>query len=272
MLAFGEVYGDKDARHETAGFVISSVRAVLRPQDVPVHTHPEGSFTFIVSGVQICSARNLSGLAEPGTLIYNPPGTTHRDRFREVKNGRCLSISVPDKILETLVLPDFPTALQSHETLGLVRAIARECAAWDASSAALMEGLCLELVAAAERVDKMPRWGGVPAWLTRAQELLTEQCTESLSIASVATAVGVHPAHLARTFSRFFKRSPGQHLRRSRIARAATLLRETNLALVEIALAFGFTDQSHFTNQFKRQMGLPPALYRSTFRGIPHTI
>ena len=265
-LAFGEVYGEIDTRQQTAGFVISSMRPVLQPEDVPIHTHPEGSFTFILSGVHISSARNVSGLCRAGTLIYNPPGTTHRDRFQRVEDGRFLAISVPQAITESLSLPDDPTQLQSHETLGLARAIERECVSWDDSSPLLAEGLCVELLAATARVEDVPPTGSVPAWLTHAQELLTDQCTEALSIASVATAVGVHPAHLARNFSRFFKRSPGEHLRRSRVARAAALLLETNLPLVEIALSCGFADQSHFTNVFKRYKGLSPAAYRSTFR------
>ena len=266
-LAFGEVYGEIKARHETAGFVISSVRPLVHPDDVPLHTHPEGSFTFILSGIQISRARNVSGGCGPGSLIYNPPGTTHRDRFQRIEDGRCLSISVPLEVTDSLLLPELPVRLQSHEALGLTRAIARECVSWDESSPVLAEGLCLELVAAAARPEDAVRAGSVPAWLTQAQELLTDRCTETLSIASVATAVGVHPAHLARNFSRFFKRSPGEHLRRSRLAQAAALLLETNLPLVEIALSCGFTDQSHFTNVFKRQKGLAPAAYRSSFKG-----
>jgi AraC family transcriptional regulator len=165
-----------------------------------------------------------------------------------------------------MVLPDLPKLLQSHETLGLARAIARECISWDESSPMVAEGLCLELLAAAQHKAKTRRAGSVPVWLTQAQELLTDQCAEALSMAAVASTVGVHPAHLARNFSRFFKRTPGEHLRRSRVARAAALLLETDLPLVEIGLRCGFADQSHFTNVFKRQKGLSPAAYRSTFK------
>jgi AraC family transcriptional regulator len=266
-LSFGEVYGEINARHETAGFVISSMRPVGPPDDIPVHTHPEGSFTFILSGVQISSACNVSGVCGPRSLIYNPPGTTHRDRFQRVEDGRCVSISVPRAMTDSLPLPEMPIRLQNHEALGLVRAITRECVTWDVNSSVFVEELCLQLLAVTARPEESVRAGSIPAWLTQAQELLTDRCTDSLSITSVAMAVGVHPAHLARNFSRFFKRSPGEHLRRSRVARAAALLAETNLPLVEVALSCGFADQSHFANVFKRKKGLSPAAYRIRFRG-----
>ena len=262
-LSFGEIYGELSARHETAGFVISSARAIVPPDEIPLHTHVEGTFTFILSGFQISGARGaIGGGFGPGSVIYNPPGTTHRDRLRSTTVGRCLSISVPIAVSDSCALPAMPTAIEGHEALGLVRAITRESAAWDASSPILAEGLCLELIAAADRKTTVSRSGSVPRWLTQAQELLTDRCCEPLTIRGVAKDVGVHPAHLTRSFSRCFRRSPGEHLRRSRVARAAALLLETELPLVEIALSCGFADQSHFTNVFRRYKGLSPAAFR----------
>jgi AraC family transcriptional regulator len=262
VLSFGEIYGELDARHETAGFVISAARAVVPPDEIPVHTHPEGSFTFILSGFQISSAhRAVNGEFGPGSLIYNPPGTTHRDRMRNSAEARCLSISLPS--LYATGLPPVPTAVGSHVALGLVRAIARETTVWDEGSAVLAEGLCLELVDVIAHPGAADRAGSVPRWLTEAQELLTDRCVEPLSLRAVAEEVGVHPAHLARCFSRFFRRSPGEHVRRSRVARAARLLLEGDLPLAEIALACGFTDQSHLTHVFRRYKGETPAVFRA---------
>ena len=261
-LARGETYGRVDARVSTAGFVLSIMRPVLPPDDVPVHTHPEGSFTFILSGFQISGALDASDRCGPGALIYNPPGTTHRDRFQRVEGGRFLSISIPQDLSESIAMPKTPTRLRSHETLGLARAITRECLSWDESSPLFTEGLCLELLAGVAPARGNRLSGALPAWLTQAQEILTEECTNPVSITKVARRVGVHPAHLARNFTRFFKRSPGDHLRRSRVARASQLLLETDEPLVEIALACGFVDQSHFTNTFRRHKGLSPAAYR----------
>jgi AraC family transcriptional regulator len=271
-LSFGEIYGELNARRETAGFVISAARPVIPSDEIPLHTHPEGTFTFILSGFQISSAwRAVDGGFGPGSLIYNPPGTTHRDRMKGSADGRCLSISIPSQVSDSIALPDMSTAVLGHEALGLVRAVTREAAVWDAESPSVAEGLCLELIEAAACPATGDRLRSIPRWLTQAQELLTDRCAEPLSIRSVAREVGVHPAHLARSFSRFFRRSPGEHVRRSRVARAAALLLETDLPLVEIALSCGFVDQSHFTHLFRRYKAVSPAAFRRACKARTRT-
>lgn len=49
---------------------------------------------------------------------------------------------------------------------------------------------------------------------------------------------------------------------RHRIARAKPLLRQSSLSLVEIALACGFSDQSHFTHLFTREEHISPGRWR----------
>lgn len=40
------------------------------------------------------------------------------------------------------------------------------------------------------------------------------------------------------------------------------LLRDRTLAISEISLACGFTNQSHFTRLFRKHVGVPPKAYR----------
>jgi len=54
----------------------------------------------------------------------------------------------------------------------------------------------------------------------------------------------------------------GEYLRRKRIEHACHLVSNTNMALAEIAMTCGFSDQSHFSATFRRQVGLTPARFR----------
>jgi len=47
-----------------------------------------------------------------------------------------------------------------------------------------------------------------------------------------------------------------------RLERSLALLTSTRLSLVDVALASGFTDQSHFSRAFTGCFGLPPGEYR----------
>jgi AraC family transcriptional regulator len=82
-----------------------------------------------------------------------------------------------------------------------------------------------------------------------------------ISLADLAAVVNVSRFH----FTRLFKRSTGStaisFVERCRIGRAQTLIAETDLPLAHIALATGFTDQSHFTRRFHRHAGCTPAVF-----------
>jgi AraC-like DNA-binding protein len=49
---------------------------------------------------------------------------------------------------------------------------------------------------------------------------------------------------------------------RQRLTRAQRLLQTTTLPIVEIALQYGFANQSYVTTVFKRRVGLTPQRYR----------
>jgi AraC-like DNA-binding protein len=50
------------------------------------------------------------------------------------------------------------------------------------------------------------------------------------------------------------------------VEQAARELAETDEPLSEIALRAGFYDQSHFSNVFRRVLGVSPAAYRAAVR------
>jgi AraC-like DNA-binding protein len=85
-------------------------------------------------------------------------------------------------------------------------------------------------------------------------------------------------AHLARlvhmsvrTFERKFRagfhQSPQKYLRRLRIRMAGRALVYTGRALADIATRCGFSDQSHFTREFRRHFGRTPREYREHYAG-----
>ena len=73
--------------------------------------------------------------------------------------------------------------------------------------------------------------------------------------------------HLSvRTFERQFKAtyhcSPHDYVRQVRVRMSCSDLVYTQKSIVEIALAYGFSDQSHYSKEFRRIMGESPRAYR----------
>jgi hypothetical protein len=57
--------------------------------------------------------------------------------------------------------------------------------------------------------------------------------------------------------------TPHEYVMRMRIKRARNLLAQSNLPLVEIAARVGFSDQSQFTNNFRKFTSVTPKAYRT---------
>ncbi len=103
-------------------------------------------------------------------------------------------------------------------------------------------------------------------WLLQARDLLHDRFSEDLSLSEVAAAVGVHPVHLARVFRKEYGCTLGDYIRKLRVEFACRKLANSETPLAQIALLSGYSDQSHFSNAFRRQMGMTPGEFRRTFR------
>ncbi len=260
-LGHGEFFGRFQAEAEVGGFSLAHVSADPRT-DVQRHTHDVAHFIFVTRGIYVTGAKGAAN------LIYNPPGTTHRDRFRRSDDGgfdgRFLSISIDaarmKSIRDGLTLAERSIGIAAPAAAALAKRLIAEMERWEPASRLVAEGICLELAAEVARRDpfgeRMP-----PRWLRIAGELLRERGADC-SVSEIANECGVHPVHLARTFRRFFGCSPGAYLRRCRIDRAASLLRDRSLPLTEVALRAGFADQSHMTRAFRQALAMTPAAFR----------
>ena len=104
-----------------------------------------------------------------------------------------------------------------------------------------------------------------PAWLLEVRDLVNDRFSENLSLNEIAESVGVHPAHLARSFRRCYRCTLGEYQRRIRVEYAGRQLSETHTPIANIALAAGFADQAHFSRTFRSHTGLTPARFRTAF-------
>jgi transcriptional regulator GlxA family with amidase domain len=66
-----------------------------------------------------------------------------------------------------------------------------------------------------------------------------------------------------RTFKASFGCTPGQYVRRMRVARAQNLMTVSGDPLCQIATESGFADQSHFNRCFRKVVGESPAVWRA---------
>lgn len=101
--------------------------------------------------------------------------------------------------------------------------------------------------------------------LLRARDLVDTRYAEPLDVADLARAAGLSSAHFSREFRRAFGESPHAYLLTRRLERAATLLRTTDRAVIEICFAVGLRSVGSFTTSFTRAYGVTPTAYRASF-------
>lgn len=103
----------------------------------------------------------------------------------------------------------------------------------------------------------------ISGWkMRRLVEFIEENLEGDLSLHALASEVGISPLYLARAFRAAVGQSPHQYVLTRRIERARELLRNTDMPVVDVALASGFSSQSHLAHWFLRQVGVSPAAYR----------
>ncbi len=96
--------------------------------------------------------------------------------------------------------------------------------------------------------------------LRLARDYLHAHLEARVSLGDLAREAGLSPYHLARLFRTAFGLPPHQYLEGLRVRRAGELIR-AGLPLAEVAVASGFSSQSHLNRSFKHILGITPAGY-----------
>lgn len=171
---------------------------------------------MVLDGDYMSSAVDAPLVSDTPVLIYNPFGTTHQDRFHKGR-GRFLAISGGTGSEAAAVCLRDPYA---HR---LARGLADRI---DMATTFELEACALQLhgIVLPPSSDETSKAKHPPAWLHRAVEMIFTSDDPDISVAGVASEVGVHPVHLARVFQRFLGCAPGECLRGHRLERAAAML------------------------------------------------
>lgn len=116
----------------------------------------------------------------------------------------------------------------------------------------------------AQRLPLRQRLKGANPRLIRAVEAMEENLEEAMPIEAFASAAGVSERELERQFRRWLKTSPGAYYRALRLDRARSLLRGTDIPVLDVAMRCGFSSAAHFSRSYSGRFGHPPSSERQT--------
>jgi AraC family transcriptional regulator len=267
-LSSGTFYGEtrKQQHYKIVGLTLSETGYAPRLR-LPRHSHEHAYFCLVLRGAYTETSNGRERLCSSLSLILHPPDEAHSDQFHDV-GAHVFNVSLAPHWLERLRehAPVLGHTADFHggTTARLAMRLYREFQRPDDVTPLAIEGLVLEILAETGRRTPSTRFAVAPDWLRRVRDFLHAQFSERLSLRDVAAVAGVHPLHLARTFRRHYRCSVGEYVRRLRVEFACLTLTASTDSLVDVALAAGFRDQSHFCKAFKQQIGLTPSQFHKT--------
>ncbi|HUF03416.1 MAG TPA: AraC family transcriptional regulator [Aridibacter sp.] len=227
------------------------------------HRHESFIVTMLLKGYVREQTRSGEMLIRPLSSGLRIPGTLHKDVFSPA-GVRAIRIAVA---------PSFVARLEDESLVDLSSAMI-----FDREAVSALLGLSMYL-AQTEKVtsivsEKLFELFGLlgdrrssaesdaPRWLLRSKEYLEDTFAEGTQLAHLADLSGVHPVYFARQFRRFYGCSVGEYRRKLQFQEAVDLLGDRRLSIAETACSVGFSDQSHFSRIFVRELGITPGRYR----------
>ena len=230
---------------------------------IPRHSHDTANFIYIIAGTHWSGHSRGGDICAPGTVRFLPAGEPHENYFPV--GSRCIEIEVRRPILKLAAEHGHaicPPGELAQPLSALGARLYREFRRGDDVSPLDIEVVTLQLLVSGGQ-ESTPRRDVAPPWLLRIREMVREEQYPRLTLAELSRSAGRHPVQISRQFHRHFSCTISEYIRRVRVARAQSLLRRGDLEIAEIALACGFSDQSHFTTAFHRLTGMPPHRYRA---------
>jgi len=207
--------------------------------------------------------------------LYGAGFTLDHGRW-EGTRGECVGVEFPAQVV-TRLLSDgahrFDPATR-HEVFddqlaGLVFTMWQEASTGALNGQLFADGLSLALLGLmSARYTRTQGADGELQRLSREErrrvhEFIDSALAEDLTVDRLAAVLGRSPFHFARLFKATFGCTPHQFVLERRIEAASIALRvERDRPVADIALAFGFASQAHFTHAFRRRVGTTPARWR----------
>lgn len=236
------------------------------------HAHARACFTLVLGGAFIEDVSGHRFRCERGALLFKPAFEFHRDLYGEDGARSVLLELPPDEDL------GLPLSWLPHRTRRVDIPGARRLAVRIARSASArarvrpgasgppaleIESDLFELLDLAFGEARRPSGDeGLPRWVVRVYERLSDAPTDAPALSDLARQEGIHADHLTRVFRRAYGSTPGAFVRERRARLAAQRVTGRDAPLGEIAVACGYADQSHMTREFRRFLECTPGSLR----------
>ena len=249
--------------------VMSAQHAGVAP-----HNHDIYELVYVRSGFCLHESSESMTLLTEGDFFLICPGFTHRYLgSRAVQLYNCLfdeSCLPPRLKSHPLFRESIP--LRVHLDLNerklvnrlmsrIVSELTDRATAWETAVESLLSELLCEYVRTVEKRGPGGDMAGYAGYVTPALGYIDTHYQQEITMSDLARESGVTADYLTRQFKQMAGITPLTYLRRFRIARSMELI-ACGISASEAAERVGFHSLSHFSREFKRELGITPSQYK----------
>ncbi len=249
--------------------------------EYPRHMHEECSIVLILQGVETTTCRGTSRIARPGNLLVINADEVHSSKsvgteYRLIKiRPKTLNQIAFDLFGRNLDRP-FSSHLVIRDPL-IFRLLLRLHLKLEQNLSQLEQesefiSTIGELIALHNKdcivLQPLAR---ERYYVNVIRDYLRSHYAQNVSLAQLTSLTNLSPFYLLRVFRKQAGCPPHEYQTQVRITRARKLIRDGHL-ISEVALETGFFDQSHFSRNFKRIVGIPPGQYSLQGKIVQDTI
>ena len=137
----------------------------------------------------------------------------------------------------------------------------------------LANGVADQMIYTTLRTDKDEQRLSIPTRigvrhpkLSTVIKMMEDNLEEPISPSILAQDVGISTRQLERLFRRYLSRSPKRYYMELRLHKARGLLLQTDMSVINVALACGFTSPSHFSKCYRSHFSTTPYRERGSQR------
>lgn len=100
-------------------------------------------------------------------------------------------------------------------------------------------------------------------------DYISDNLHKKITVAELASIIGVSTAHLTREFKKETGMTASAYIQDMKLNTAKNMLVYSEFSSAEVAATLSFSDQSYFTEIFRKKFGMPPGKYKKAyFRAI----
>lgn len=245
-------------------------------QKFPNHFHEYYVIGYIESGQRYLSCKNREYIIESGDLMLFNPRDNHTCEQIDGKalDYRCINIQ-PDIMGKAFVeitgredMPYFTSqVIFRSELVSLLRELHLMIMQEDQDfrKEEIFLFLLEQLIEEYTEQEMVPDKNEQSPKTKAICEFLEKNYMKTIALDDLCHLTGLSKYYLLRTFTKEKGISPYRYLETIRIDKAKKMLEQGALP-AQVAFQTGFTDQSHFSNFFKKLIGLTPKQYRNIFQ------